>query len=110
MSHGSLQNTLIPSLSTSQRVILEWLVALMRQTAAHEESTKMSPLALVIVLVPCLIKGEDPISDTRMCLQPGKTLPPALRGNAESSPANDVENGTLVGVLEMWILGNAEKP
>lgn len=73
----------------------------MRQLSTHEAQTKMAPLALAIVLAPSLINGPDPLADAEMCLQPGKSLPLALRG--VKGGEEEGEKGTLVGLLEMWI-------
>ena len=60
----------------------------------------MSPLAYAIVLSPAMIAGPDPMEDAEMCLAPGKTLPAAMTGDRKSHKGGQ---GTLVGVLEMWI-------
>ncbi|KAK1926317.1 Rho GTPase activation protein [Papiliotrema laurentii] len=99
----SLRSTFLPALTSPQRLLLEFVVALMRKVASAEKENKMSPLALAIVLAPALINGPDPVGDAAMCLQPGRTLPSALMGGRGGSAQSKVDAGTLVGVLEMWI-------
>jgi hypothetical protein len=57
-----------------------------------------------ICFAPDLIRGDDPIEDLEMCLEPGKKLPPGLAAQRKSSISESGGNSSLVGVLEMWIL------
>ena len=98
-----LHSSFIPALSDAARVILEHVVQIMADLSAFESSTKMSPLALAIVVVPTLINGDDPVEDAEMCLSPGKSLPPGLRKAHEGEDDDAGKGGTLVGVLKMWI-------
>lgn len=56
-----------------------------------------------ICLTPDLIRGDDPIEDLEMCLEPGRKLPPALAAQRKSAIPDSGDSNTLVGVLEMWI-------
>jgi hypothetical protein len=89
--------------------VLEYIIHTLHHLSTHEAITRMSPLALAIVLAPSLIRGPDPLDDGELCLEPGKVLPSALR-IAAKTPGGDGEReaerrrgNTLVGVLEMWI-------
>lgn len=99
----SLKATFIPHLSKTQKVMLDFIIGILRQVAKAEETTKMSSMSLAIVLAPNLISGPDAIEDAQLCIVPGKALPAGLgAGNAEKREQVG-KGGTLVGVLEMWI-------
>lgn len=63
----------------------------------------MTARNFAICFAPDLIRGDNPIDDLEMCLEPGKRLPPGLAG--QRNRERDVEDTgkTLVGVLEIWI-------
>ncbi|WWC85640.1 uncharacterized protein L201_000506 [Kwoniella dendrophila CBS 6074] len=92
----------IPSLSTSNRQILSYLIHLFHDLSLHAEQTKMTSLNLAIVIAPVLISGLDPIEDTILCLEPDKPLPVGLKAMAEKNGIKSGQ-GTLVGLLELWI-------
>ncbi|EIW67888.1 hypothetical protein TREMEDRAFT_44893 [Tremella mesenterica DSM 1558] len=92
-----IHDELLPALSTSERILLSHLVKTLHLFSKYQTATKMSPLALAIVVAPVLIRGPDPLEDAMMCMEPGKSLPVAMGGNGEAGGM------TLVGSLEMWI-------
>lgn len=75
----------------------------MADLVEFEASTKMTPLAFAIVLAPALLNGPNPLEDAELCMEPGKRLPKGLRGRQPEQDAGAGGNGTLVGVLRMWI-------
>jgi len=102
----SLHSHFLSRLSSGERLVLSYIIDLLHDILRYEPSTKMSSLALAIVLAPTLIKGPDPLEDASLCLEPGKKLPEGMIG---SGRFNDMGGNTVVGVLEMGIrLGNAE--
>lgn len=105
----SVHQVLIPELPPPAKTILEHIIHVMAELSAYESSTKMSPLALSIVLTPTLINGGDPVEDAEMCLSPGKTLPLGLRKVQPDGSEEVGKGGTLVGVLKMWMEEIAEK-
>jgi len=75
----------------------------MADLAKFETATKMTPLAFAIVLAPALIDGSDPLEDAQLCMEPGRRLPKGLGGNNNTNESKPGGDGTLVGLLRMWI-------
>jgi hypothetical protein len=109
-----LKSILLPRLPTSTIAILQLVVSTLHALShpPHAQQTKMTALNHAIVLAPTLIRGDDIMEDAKMCAPPGKGLPSALRLEPSAAPAvesdggrNSEKNGdgTLVGLLEMWI-------
>ncbi|RXK37273.1 hypothetical protein M231_05415 [Tremella mesenterica] len=85
-----IHDELLPALSTSERILLSHLVKTLYLFSKYQLTTKMSPLALAIVVAPVLIRGPDPLEDAMMCMEPGKSLPVAMGGKG------DAEGMTLI--------------
>jgi hypothetical protein len=101
-----LRSDCLPLLSPSQHLLLTYLTHLLHHLAQHEATTRMSPLALAIVIAPSLISGPDPLEDAAMCMKPGRSLPAAMLRNSDTTKkerGGGGGGGTIVGVLEMWI-------
>ena len=110
-ANDRIHSVLVPALSPPAKTILEYVVRIMADLSFYESSTKMSALALAIVVAPTLINGDDPLEDAEMCLSPGKTLPVGLRKVREGNDGEESvgKGGTLVGLLKMWIEEVAEQ-
>lgn len=95
-----IRTVLLPALSPARAAVLSHAIHVAHHLVPYEQTTRMSSLALAIVLAPAMISG-DPREDAAMCLQPGRSLPPGLLGDA----IIDAEEGdnTLVGLLQTWI-------
>ncbi|KAK8845315.1 hypothetical protein IAR55_006028 [Kwoniella newhampshirensis] len=101
---SDIRTAFLPTLLPAVRLIIEYVVHILHHLSIHEASTKMSPLNLAIVIAPTLISGPDPLEDAEMCLEPGKSLPAAMRQLAGAQrKSQSGGNGTVVGLLEMWI-------
>ncbi|ORY31981.1 hypothetical protein BCR39DRAFT_524925 [Naematelia encephala] len=97
----SAQDSFLSSLPSSSRHILLHVTSLLHELSSHEPATRMSSLALAIVLAPSLIRSTDALDDAELCLEPGKTLPSAMMKTSGREAGKG--SGTLVGVLELLI-------
>ncbi|WWC57970.1 uncharacterized protein I303_100505 [Kwoniella dejecticola CBS 10117] len=100
-SVDDIRTMFIPSLPRPTYQILAYTTHLMHHLSLHADRTKMTPLNLSIVISPVLISGPDPIEDTILCLEPSKPLPVGLK--AMAGDKYEQGQGTLVGLLDMWI-------
>ena len=93
-----LKSDILPRLFASENGLLSYLAHLIAKLAEHEPTTKMSSIALSIVIAPSLICGPDPLQDAALCLASGQKLPSAIIGSHEILEGD----GTVVGMLVLW--------
>ena len=87
-------------MSFAQRILLSYLAHMLHHLAQHESETKMSALALAIVLAPTLISGPSPLEDAQLCLEAGRTLPAAMLRAAGKPVDEGAGEGTVVGDVD----------
>lgn len=125
-SNSSIRKNIIAHLSPARAAILDHTMHMAHHVLRHEDRTRMGALALAIMFAPALIAGE-PLEDAMLCMEPGRSLPPALANmaslNAAMADSDDEGDGqdegrgdrkaqaakpaqqpnTLVGVLMTYI-------
>ncbi|WRT63479.1 uncharacterized protein IL334_000384 [Kwoniella shivajii] len=97
-----IRTRFLSSLQSPRSQLLSYMVHILHHLSLHSSTTKMTALNLSIVLAPVLISGPDPVEDTILCLEPSKPLPIGLKIMAEENGLKGGQ-GTLVGLLELWI-------